>query len=101
MATRLFRAGNFVETVTTRYLALNSSLATKIVLTSGYTVMRIFNSGSTPIVWGDSSISVNSGNYLFPYGSEEFGEVQDDFNFFAFSDSNGTTGLITITEIRR
>src|SRR3990167_2712111 len=101
MGTRFFRAGNLIAIVhTSRYISLNSSQATRIFMTSGATGISLFNQGSTSLVWGGTNIAVNSGNYLFPAGRVEWLDVQDAFEFFAFSDSNGTTGLAHITEYR-
>jgi len=84
----------------TRYLTINSSLATEVVLKNGFSGIRLFNGGSTPLVWGDSNITVNSGNYLYPSAFKEWEEVQDGFSFFVFSDSNGTSGIAVIQEYR-
>lgn len=101
MGTRFFRSGNQIAVVhTSRYISLNSSQATKIVMTSGSTGISIYNQGSTPLVWGGTNIAVNSGNYLFPAGRVEWMDAQDAFELFMFSDSTGTTGLAHITEYR-
>lgn len=101
MATRYFRAGlSLAEVGTTRYLTINSSLATQIILSSGYTAMSLFNQGSTSLVWGDSSIAINSGNYLFPKGRLEWRDLQDNFSVYLISDSNGTFGIANVTEYR-
>lgn len=91
---------HFASVGTTRYLTFNSSLATQVTLSPGYSGIRLMNLGSTPLVWGDSSIKVSSGNYLFPLSAKEWEEVQDNFSFFVISDSNGTTGYGSVTEYR-
>ena len=101
MATRYFRAGlEYVSAGTSRYYSVNSSLATEIILDSGFKAIRLFNQGSTPLVWGDSNISVNSGNYLYPSGSIEWNPINDGFSFFIISDSVGTLGIATVQEYR-
>jgi len=101
MGTRYFRTTLKVAIVhTSRYISINSSDATKILMTSGSIGISIFNQGSTPLVWGGTNISVNSGNYLFPAGRVEWTDVQDGFEFYVISDSNGTFGLAHITEYR-
>lgn len=101
MGTKYFRTTVKTAVVhTSRYISLNSSQATRIFMTSGSIGISIFNQGSTPLVWGGTNIAVNSGNYLFPAGRLEFSDVQDAFELFMFSDSDGTTGLIHITEYR-
>ena len=101
MGTRYFRAGNQFQAIGThRLISVNSSLATRIYMSTGYTAISMFNQGSTPLVWGDTRVTVNSGNYLFPLSRIEWTDVQDDFNFFVVSDSTGTFGLALITEYR-
>jgi len=99
MGTRYFRAGDLVaSTGSARYISINSSKVTRIILNSGATGISVFNQGSTPLIWGDSSITINSGNYLFPAGRIEWLNVQDSFDFYLVSDSNGTTGLACVQE---
>ena len=101
MGTRYFRAGMaYASAGSTRYYSINSTLATQITLDSGFKAMRMFNQGSTPLVWGDSNISVNSGNYVFPAGSVEWNPIDDAFSIFVISDSVGTLGIATIQEYR-
>ena len=99
MGTRAFRVQPLFTSVgSTRYLAINSSQASKIVMGSGYIAISLFNQGSTPLVWGSSNITVNSGNYLYPSGRIEWTNVQDDFELYMISDSVGTFGLVAIQE---
>ena len=101
MATRYFRAGaEYASAGTTRYYSVNSSLATEIIMDSGFKAIRMFNQGSTPLVWGDSNIAVNSGNYLYPSAAIEWNPVLDSFSFFVISDSVGTLGIAAIEEYR-
>ena len=101
MGTRFFRAGMKIAIVhTSRYLSINSSQATKIVMTSGSTGISIYNQGSTPLVWGGTNIAVNSGNYIFPSGRLEFLDAQDAFELFMISDSDGAIGIAHITEYK-
>ena len=102
MGTRYFYTGkDYLNVGTTRYLSINSTLATEIVLTSGFTAIRLYNQGSTPLVWGDSNIAINSGNYLYPSASIEWDDIEDSFSFFCISDSTGTLGIAALTEYRR
>lgn len=101
MGTRFFRAGNYYQNVgATRYLTINSSLATQVILNSGFTALSIFNQGSTPLIWGDSNITVNSGNYLYPSGRIEWNPINDLFSVFLISDSVGTLGIATVQEYK-
>ena len=99
MGTRYFRAGvNFSSVGSTRYLLIPTTLATQIYMSTGYTGIRIYNSGSNTLIWGDSSISTNSGNFLYPGVSTDFGVVIDDFNFFMVADS--ANSFISVTEYK-
>ena len=101
MGTRYFRAGNYYQSFgTTRYISINSSLATEIILDSGFTALSIFNQGSASLIWGDSNIAVNSGNYLYPSGRIEWNPINDAFSVFLISDSVGTLGMATIQEYK-
>ena len=104
MGTRYFTSGGEYASVgTTRYLTVNSSLVSRVLLTSGFTAIRIYNQGSTALVWGDTNVTINSGNYIYPSGSIEFDNIQDAFNFYILSDSiSGVAlGIAAITEYRR
>mgnify|MGYP001608883343 CR=1 FL=1 len=101
MGIRYVALGGYANVGTTRYLTINSSLATRVTLTSGFTAMSVFNQGSASLIWGDSNITVNSGNYLFPSTRIEWDNVQDGFNIFLVSDSTGYLGIATVNEYRR
>ena len=99
MATRFVRTfDSYASVGTTRYLSINSTLATEVTLSRGYTGMSLFNQGSTPLVWGDSNIAINSGNYVYPSGRVEWNPVNDGFSIFLISDSTGTLGIAAINE---
>lgn len=102
MATRFIRLSQgYLSATTTRYVTVNSSLATQVIMNTGYSALRLFNQGSTPLIWGDSTIAINSGNYLYPSASIEWNPVQDNFSFYIISDSTGTIGIAEITEYRQ
>ncbi len=97
MATRYFRANSsFAGVGTGRYVFVPTITLTQIIMSTGYTGLRIYNSGSNTLVWGDSSISTNSGNFLFPAMSREFDNCMDSFSFFMTADS--ANSYISITE---
>ena len=101
MGTRFFRAGQNIATVrSTRYLTINSSKVTRVFMNTGASGISVFNQGSTPLIWGDSNITVNSGNYLFPAGRIEWLDVQDSFDFYLVSDSQGAFGIAAIQEYK-
>ena len=97
MGTRYFRVNEgFADVGTTRYITVATSPATQIVLTSGFTAMIIFNHGTSNMIWGDSNISVNSGNYHFVNGRIEHTNLQDGWSTYYRADS--VNGLISISE---
>lgn len=99
MGTRLFRAGEkYYSVQSTRYLLIQTSTVTSIVMSTGFTAIRVFNSGSNTLIWGDASISTNSGNFLFPLSSIEFSPVIDHFSFSMVADS--ANSFVTITEYK-
>mgnify|MGYP001569971145 CR=1 FL=1 len=99
MATRLFRANNkFYSVESTRYLLIPTTNVTTIVMSTGFTAIRVFNSGSNTLIWGDASVKTNSGNFLFPLSSTEFSDVIDHFTFSMMADS--ANSFVTITEYK-
>ena len=70
--------------------------AVQVVLTTGYTAMRMYNMGSHSLVWGGSAVRTNSGNFLFPSVGFDFGEVEDNFNFNIVADS--ANSFLSVTE---
>jgi hypothetical protein len=97
----VYATKGFFDAGSTRYLTINSSQATRIVLTSGASALSVFNQGSSSLVWGGSSIAVNSGNYLFPSSRIEWNTVQDGFSVYFISDSVGYLGIAAVTEYQR
>ena len=88
MGTRYFRAENlFANIGTTRYISVVTTTITRIYMSTAYTGIRVYNSGSHTLIYGDSNIAVNSGNFLFPGVSVDFGWVQDNFSFYMLADS--------------
>jgi hypothetical protein len=83
---------------TARYLSIVTTPATQIVMTSGSQAMTIFNIGSGTLIWGDSSIAVNSGNNLFVQARVEWLNLQDGWSLYVRAESVAT--LISVTEYR-
>ena len=97
MSTRYFRANPQLGSVSTSmYIMIPTSPATQIIMNSGAQAMQLYNLGTGNLIWGDSNIAVNSGNYLFPLARIEWTDVQDGFSVFVRADSVAT--LITKTE---
>ena len=97
MGTLYKRVSPFLGNIgTTRFLTIATNVATQVVLDSGYLALTIFNVGSGSIVWGDSSIAVNSGNYLFVNQRVEWLDLQDGWSTYVRADSVPT--LISISE---
>ena len=91
MATRYIRTNPYLGSVgTSRVLSIPTNPATLITLTSGYSGLTLFNIGSGALIWGDSNIAVNSGNYLFPSARIEWTEIQDGWTTYVLADSVAT-----------
>jgi len=99
MGTRFFRGSGYFQKVgSTRYITIITATLTSIVMSTGMTGIRLYNSGSNTLIWGDASISTNSGNFLYPGMATDFGEVNDNFTFSMVADS--ANSLLSITEYR-
>ena len=97
MGTRYVRvSAGYLSTGTTRYINIPTSPATQVVLTSGYQALSIFNHGTGMLVWGDSNIAVNSGNYQFVNMRVEHNNLQDSWSTYYRADS--VSSLISVTE---
>ena len=97
MPTRYFRADPQLGSIgTTRYLTITTAAAQQVIMGSGNQGLFIYNIGSGNLIWGDSSIAVNSGNYIFVNGGREWLNARDQFGIFFRADSVAT--LISITE---
>lgn len=98
MGTRFFHAGGFQKVGSTRYLLIPTTNLTTVTMSSGYTGIRIYNSGSNTLIWGDASISTNSGNFIYPGMATDFGQVNDHFSFSMVADS--ANSFVSIIEYK-
>ena len=80
---------------TSRYINVATTSAVSVVIGSATSSLRLFNVGSGALIWGDSNIAVNSGNYLFPYSGITWDNVEDVFTVYVRADSVATTLVIT------
>lgn len=97
MGTRFVRTTRGYALVeTSRWVLVPTSEAVQIVLTTGYTALRIYNSGTNTLIWGGSGIRTNSGNFLFPSASKEWENIEDNFSFWMVADS--ANSFITVSE---
>ena len=97
MGTLFKRVSPYLGNVgTTKLITIATNVARQIVLDSGYLALSIYNIGSGNLLWGDSGIAVNSGNYLFVNQRTEWLDLQDGWSTYVRADSVGT--LISITE---
>ena len=97
MGTLYIRANPYLgNTGTTRVLSITTASAVPIVLNSGYQAISIFNQGAGTLIWGDSSIAVNSGNNLFVQSRVEWLALADSFSVYVRAESVAT--IIGVTE---
>ena len=81
---------------TTKYLTIPTSPATLLTLDSGYMGLTVFNNGSGNLIWGDSNIAVNSGNYQFVNVRTEWYPLTFGWSQYLRAESVAT--LISVTE---
>jgi len=80
---------------TSRYINVATSSAVAVTIQSATTAIRLYNLGTGSIIWGDSNIAVNSGNYLFPYSGVTWTDVEDVFSVYVRADSVAATLVVT------
>ena len=97
MATRYVRAQSQMGRVgTTRYVMVPTSPAQLLTLNSGYQALELFVVGTGNLIWGDSNIAVNSGNYLWVGMNKIWDNLQDGWTVYLRADSIQT--LVSISE---
>lgn len=97
MGTRYVRLSEgFLSVGTTRYITVQTDVSTQVILTSGFQALTVFNHGTGNLIWGDSNISVNSGNYQFVNMRVEHTSLQDGWSVFYRADS--VSSLISVSE---
>ncbi len=87
MGTRFVRANAGAQGLlgsigTTKYVMIQTNAATLVALDSGYQAIRLFNVGSGLLVYGDSNIAVNSGNFLFVNAGIEWLNLADGWTTY-------------------
>lgn len=80
---------------TSRYINVATTSAVSVVIGSATSALRLYNLGTGSLIWGDSNIAVNSGNYLFPYSGITWEGVEDVFTVYVRADSVATTVAVT------
>ena len=75
---------------TSRYVSIPTSPATLLTLDSGYQALSLFNVGSATLIYGDSNISVNSGNFIYVGAAAEWLDLQDGWQVYLRADSVST-----------
>lgn len=97
MATRYFRSANQLGIVgSTRLLTITTGAAQLVQISSGYSSINVMNNGPASVSFGDSSLTMGSGNVIFPYAQYEFLNVVDGFSAYFRADSAQT--VIAVTE---
>ena len=101
MGTNFIRANEQLgSATTTRYIMIATNVATQILLDSGNQALTLFNVGSATLVWGDSNIAVNSGNFLYVGVGQDFGkdgrQLQDGWSTYLRADS--VQSLVAVTQ---
>jgi len=99
MGTYFRRPNSTFGSVSSRLVTVITTDATKVILSSGFTAMNVFNVGATTIAWGGSNLLAASGGLLFYSMQQEFPNIQSDGEIFFISDS--ANGRIMVNEFRQ
>ena len=81
-----------------RFITIPTSPATLVSLTSANVGAFIYNVGTPTLIWGGSSIGVNSGALLYPSTGMEWINTEDGFSFYVLADS--VAGFLILNEYR-
>lgn len=99
MGTRLNRDTQQIGSVSTsRFITIPTSPVTFITLNSAAFGAFIYNVGTPTLLWGGSTIGVNSGAFLYPSTGMEWTNVEDGYSFYMMADS--VAGFVIINEYR-
>ncbi len=97
MGTPYVRATPYVgKAGTTRLITITTAAAQQVLLGTGFTALQLFNIGSGSLVYGDSSIAVNSGHYLFVSAARQWENLPADWSIYLRADSVST--LVSVRE---
>ena len=93
---RITNYGIGAVATTGRSILIVTNQLTLLLLSSGNRGISVYNHGSGTLLWGSSSIAVNSGNNIFVNMRTEWMNVQDGWSTYLAADQ--TNALITVTE---
>ena len=79
-----------------RFILVPTTNLTRLTISSGNHGISIFNIGSGSLIWGGSTIAINSGNVIFVNMRTEWLDVQDGWNVYLLA--NSLNSLISVTE---
>ena len=79
-----------------RFITVPTINLTLLTLSSGNRGLSIFNIGSGTLIWGGSTIAINSGNSIFVNMRTEWLGLQDGWNVYLLA--NSLNSLISVTE---
>lgn len=99
MGTYFRRANQTITATTTRLLNITTGAAQAVFTSTGYSLMNIMNNGPANVSFGDASLSMGSGNVIFPYAQYIFENLSDDFSVFLRADSIAT--VVAVTEFKQ
>ena len=99
MGTYFRRPNSTFGSVSSRLVTIPTDPTTKIVLSSGFTAMSVFNVGPSTIVWGGSTITASTGGLIYYSMQQEFPNIQSEGSVFFIADS--VAGALMVNEFRQ
>lgn len=87
---------NLAHTGTTRLITVPTDPVTKIILSSGHTIMWLSNVGPSTLAWAGTGVTASSGNLLFYSMNQKLDNLAPDFYVFMIADS--VAGTVAVTE---
>ena len=81
---------------TSRTITVTTAAAQALILGSARMAVTVYVHGTGTLLWGDSSIAVNSANVLYPAMSYTWEHIEDGFPLFLRAESVQT--IVTVTE---
>ena len=78
----------------TRTLLIATAPATQVVSLSGYMGWQLVNEGPSTLTYGDSSMAMGTGAFLFYSMAKEWYPIADTMSVYLRADSVATTVLI-------
>ena len=95
MPTVYIRTNAYPQSIgSTRTVSISTAAATQVVSLSGYMGMQVVNVGIATLTYGDSSMAMGTGGFLFYSMAKEWYPIADTMSVYLRADSVAGTVLI-------